>query len=128
MPAQRLIFAVAPSPFAIVVAFVSSDVDHGTHARGGAHGFEQVDGSHHIDGIRFDRGGVRIAHQRLGGEVENHLGLRGLHGACQSGGITDVGYRMRCHAFVDARNAKKLRLGWRIQRIARYVRSQRLQP
>ena len=91
MAAHGFVFAVAPVPFAVFVAFVGGDVDDGADAGGVAHAFQQVNGAHDVGGVGVDRVAVGLAHQRLGGHVDDDIRLGLLQGGLQGGQVANVG-------------------------------------
>ena len=88
--AQMVGFTVAPDPFVVAVALVRGDHDHGPHRRAGPHGFQHVHGAEHI-GLKGACGVlVGFAHQGLGRQVEDHLGLETPHGVDHALPVADV--------------------------------------
>src|SRR5579871_555855 len=53
--AHRLVFPIAPNPFAVLITLVGSDIDDGLDTRRIPHGFQQMHGTHDVGGIRLDR-------------------------------------------------------------------------
>ena len=126
--AHGFVFAVGPDPFAVVVALVGGDVDHGLDAGRLAHRFQQVDRAHDVDGVGFHRRGVGVAHQRLGGQMQHDVGPRSLHGAGQCLGVAQVGEGMAGKAGLKPCDREEIRLGRRRQRIAMHFRAHVGQP
>jgi len=89
--AHGFVFAVAPVPFAVFVAFVGGDVDDGADAGSVAHGFQEVNGAHDVGGVGLDRAAIGLAHQGLGGHVDDDVRLGLLQGGPQGEQIADVG-------------------------------------
>ncbi len=77
MATHRFVFAISFGTLAIFVAFVAGD-DHnrGDFSAGGPDGFQQVDCSHDVGGIRAHRVLITIAHEGLSGHVNDDLSVR----------------------------------------------------
>src|SRR6185503_931508 len=76
--ALRLVLAVAPFPFAVLVDLVRGHVDRDAHVIGLPYGVEHVHGAHHVGRVRPHRVDVGAPYQRLGRHVDDDLGA--LHG------------------------------------------------
>ena len=125
--AHRLVFTVAPDPFAVLVALVGGDIDDGAHAAGRAGSFEHVHRAHHVGGVGGHRRAVRQAHQRLRRQVQHDLRLAALHGAAHGVEIADVA-QGRLQAVGHPRLVEQAGRGGRCQRQALHLGAQRLQP
>src|SRR5207245_3511808 len=75
VPAQRVCFAVAPAPLAVLVALVTGHDHHDTDAWRQTYRLEHVRRTHHIRGERVYRVLVTLTHERLRGEVKHHFRL-----------------------------------------------------
>ena len=75
VPAQRVVLGVGPVELAVLVALVAGDHHDGSHRGNPAHGVEDVRGAHDVRLVGRDRLPVRPPDERLGGEVEDDLGL-----------------------------------------------------
>ncbi len=125
LPAQVVIFVVTPRGFEVFVYLVRGDDDDGANAGRMAHGLKNLQRAQQIDRKCFERVGVRDAHERLGGEVEDNLlpGHGGLHG----GGVADV-REARIQSVSDPGLLKQARIGRRRQGEAGYARTHFAQP
>ena len=73
--AQVVLLAVAVMPFAVFVAFVRRDENGGARFLVTPERIQQMQRPHDIDVEGLARLAVGLAHQRLGGEVENKIRL-----------------------------------------------------
>jgi hypothetical protein len=88
--AEWIGLAVGPDPLLVLVALVGGDGDDGAHAGGSANGVEHAGSADDVGLERADGIFVRVADQRLSGEVEDDLGCELLHGAIQRDGVADI--------------------------------------
>ena len=72
--AKRIVLAVAPRPFMVLVDLVGRHHDDGLHVRSLAAGIEQVCGADDIGGPGFQRRTIGATHQRLCRQMEHDLG------------------------------------------------------
>lgn len=125
--AEAVDLAIAPGPFLVGVDLVGGHHDDRGDAVRGAQRLEQMGRAHDVGGVGADRIGEGVAHQRLGGEVEDDLGPRGGDRVREPGRVAHVG-----HAAVDivgeANGGEEVRVGRRRQRIAGDAGAQARQP
>ena len=116
-----------PIVFVVLVALVAGD-DHDRLNRGaGAGRFEHVHGSHHVGLECLVWLRVRPQDQGLGGQVEDHRRLRGLHFGYQAASVADVGdHVVEPRAQVD--RLEQTRLRGRIERVAGDLRAKGHEP
>ena len=73
---ERLILAVAPLPFFILIDLIGRDIQETLYARILSDALTDIDGSHDIGLVGIDRILVRIPHDRLCREMKHDLRLR----------------------------------------------------
>jgi hypothetical protein len=78
-----------------------------------AHRFEQVGAAHHVGGEGVGGVGVAVAHDRLGGEVEDDVGIGFLDGCFQLFEVAHVALVRRADAAADPGGMVEARLGVR---------------
>ena len=73
---KRLILAVAPLPFFILIDLIGRDIQETLYARILSDTFTDIDGSHHIGLVGVNRILIGIPHDRLCCEMKHDLRLR----------------------------------------------------
>jgi hypothetical protein len=124
---HRVVLAIAPDPFLVLVAFVAGHIDHDAGTLELAHRLEQIDRAHDVCRIGLNRLIVAVANHGLRRHVDDDVGIafgeRGLE-VLEVANVTVNG----ADAFADARLLEEARLGWRIERIAGDIGAQGVQP
>ena len=97
-----LVLSITPDLFTVLVAFVSGDHDGSTDAVGMADGFHDVDGTHDVSFVGLYGNVVAEAYQRLGSQVEHHLGLVLVEDVLHLLAVTDIGTDIGIYLLADA--------------------------
>ena len=88
--AQRVDLAVAPHLFSVLVTLIAADHDHRAGLAHGPNRLQHPDCSQDVYIERLAGTLVAFPHQRLGGQVEDHLRASPGDGLVQRGLIADV--------------------------------------
>jgi len=128
MAPHGVVLAIAPDPFAVLVALVRGDIDQGANARCAAHGLEHVDRAHHIGRKGVHGFGVGEAHQGLGRHVEDDLRAMLLEYPLQMIQIPDISQMRRGQAIAHSRALEEAGFRGRRQGVADHLGAHGLEP
>jgi len=99
---QRLAFPISPNPLTVFITLVARHVQQRTNTLRLAHRFQDMHGTHDVGRVRFYRVAVRVAHQRLGSQVNDDIRPMLGDDGTKVTEIADVAFD-RLHVFRHAR-------------------------
>jgi hypothetical protein len=99
VPAQPVVLDERATGAIVLIDLVARHHDDRTHTRHGTHRLQHVCGSHHVCGVGAKRIKIGRPHQRLGGHVDDDLGLAVCQRARDDRRIRDVAVAIGATAF-----------------------------
>jgi len=88
--AHRLVFAIGPEPFAVLITLVAGHYDHRANALDLRSGGKNMNGAHYVGRISLDWLAIRPTNQGLRRQVKDNLGLQLLQKDHNGLEFTDV--------------------------------------
>ena len=127
MPSHRVIFAVSPHPFAIVVALVASYIHYRAVQIKPANRLKEIHGSYDIGGIGLDWIVISTPNNSLCCHVYNNFRPAFADRLLEAIEIPDVAdYRVK--GMSNSPLLEEIRSGWRCQRVPCHLGTERFEP
>jgi hypothetical protein len=125
--AQHGFFAVRPEPFAVFIALIRGNYDHGLYTMGLPDGVQNVHRAEDVRVISSDWVGVGFTHQGLRCHVYHYLRIRSPKSFEQEGRIAHITF-YRCHAMRDVCQLKKAGRSRRLGGVSGDLGAHQLEP